>query len=84
MPTIGRTTFRLDDDLLNEAKLEARRRGETLTSLMEQGLRLVLANRRKPTRQRRRLPVSSATGGVRPGVDISNTADLLDRLDGLK
>jgi hypothetical protein len=84
MAPIGRTTFRLDADLLTEAKLEARRRGQTLTSLMEQGLRLVLANRRKPTRARRRLPVSSAIGGVRPGVDISNSADLLDRLDGLK
>jgi hypothetical protein len=84
MPTTRCTTVRLDDALLHEAKLEARRRGETLTSLMQQGLRLVLANRRKPTRSRRRLPVSSASGGVRPDVDISNTSDLLDRLDGLK
>lgn len=80
-----RTTVRLDDGLLTKAKQEARRRGETLTALIERGLRLAMARGRQPVKPSRRpLPVSSATGGVRPGVDISNSADLLDRLDGLK
>lgn len=38
-----RTTVRLDDRLLEAAKREAARRGETLTALIERGLRLVLA-----------------------------------------
>lgn len=80
-----RTTVRLDEGLLIKAKQEAHRRGETLTALIERGLRLALARARTPAKASRRpLPVSTATGGVRPGVDISNSADLLDRLDGLK
>ncbi len=79
-----RTTVRLDEGLLIKAKQEARRRGETLTSLMERGLRLAMARGRGPaTAPTRRLPVSKAAGGTLPGVDIDNSADLLDRLDGL-
>lgn len=79
-----RTTVRLDDNLLMQAKREAKRRGETLTGLLERGVRLAIASKPRAKSQRFRLPVSKATGGVRPGVDISRTADLLDRLDGLK
>ena len=45
-----RTTVRLDDALLEQAKREAARRGETVTALIERGLRLVLArpDRRPP------------------------------------
>jgi len=79
-----RTTVRLDDALLIRAKQEARRRGETLTSLMERGLRLAIAGGRRPKQPSRRpLPVSKATGGVRPGINLDNTAELLDKLDGL-
>lgn len=85
MATTQRTTVRLDEGLLNEAKREARRRGETLTSLVEKGLRHEIARRRSsPRRTHRPMPVSKATGGVLPGVDLSNSADLLDRLDGFK
>lgn len=38
-----RTTLNLDDALAQAAKEEAARRGETLTSLLEEGLRKVLA-----------------------------------------
>ncbi len=38
-----RTTLNLDDRLAAAAKQEAARRGETLTSLLEEGLRTVLA-----------------------------------------
>ena len=79
-----RTTVRLDDTLLTKAKQEARRRGETLTSLIERGLRLAIAGgHRLKGPSRRPLPVSKATGGVLPGINLDNTAELLDRLDGL-
>ena len=78
-----RTTVRLDDALLNTVKKEAARRGETLTSLIEQGLRLVLASPiRKPQTRRVRLPVCRAGGGTLPGVDLTDSAALLDRLEG--
>jgi hypothetical protein len=77
-----RTTVRLEEGLLREAKAEAARRGETVTALIEKGLRLVLAaSRRTPRGVRVILPVSSATGGTRPGVDLDDSDALLDRLD---
>jgi len=78
-----RTTVRLDDGLLDQAKKAARERGETLTSLIEQGLRLVLARPLKRTPRRRvQLPVCTAGGGPLPGVDLDDTSGLLDRMDG--
>jgi hypothetical protein len=78
-----RTTVRLDESLLERARQEAAVRGTTLTSLIEQGLRLVL--RRPPTNRERAfvsLPVSGARGGVLPGIDLNDSAALLDRMEG--
>ena len=78
-----RTTVRLDEGLLRDAKAEALRRGETVTALIERGLRLVLAaGRRRPHRARITIPVSRATGGTHPGVDLNDSSAVLDRLDG--
>jgi hypothetical protein len=78
-----RTTVRLDDALLERAREEADRRGVTLTSLIEQGLRLVL---RRPLKKSERpalvLPECRAGGGTLPGVDLDDSADLLDRMEG--
>jgi hypothetical protein len=80
-----RTTVRLSDELLARTKQEARRRGETLTSLLERGLRLAVSGSHKRRRaQRVRLPTSKATGGALPGVNLDKTSGLLDRLDGLE
>ena len=78
-----RTTVRLDEALLERAKREAARRGETLTALIERGLRLVLASP-QARRERRyvRLPVSKAGGGTLPGVDLDDSAALLDIVEG--
>jgi len=75
-----RTTVRLDDRLLEQAKREARRRGDTLTALITEGLRLVLAGSTPGTSQRPlrvQLPVCRVGGGVRPGIDLDNSADVL-------
>lgn len=78
-----RTTVRLDDGLLDQARKEAARRGTTLTSLMEEGLRLVLARPAQgPERRRVHLPVGRETGGTLPGIDLDDSADLLDRMEG--
>jgi hypothetical protein len=64
-----RTTVRLPEDLLKRAKRKAAQEGRTLTSLIEDGLRIVVAEsvtRGKPRRVSP--PVSKATGGLRPGV----------------
>jgi len=73
-----RTTVRLDAALLDQAKREAGRRRVTLSALMEQGLRLILAqSRTKSHRKRVILPVSRARGGVLPGVDLNDGSALL-------
>lgn len=78
-----RTTVRLDDALLERAKREADRRGQTLTSLIERGLRLVLANPEKRRRGSRvEIPVSREGGGTLPGVDLDDSAALLDVIEG--
>ena len=80
-----RTTVRLGESLLTKAKQEARRRGETLTSLMERGLRLAISGSHTRARPARvKLPVSKATGGVRPGIDLDDTSALLDHLDDIR
>jgi len=65
-----RTTVRLPDALMDQAKREAQRRGKTVTALIEQGLRLVLAQPEPNARKRITLPVSTAKGGLLPGVDL--------------
>ncbi|MCL6546397.1 MAG: hypothetical protein K6T61_14320 [Bryobacteraceae bacterium] len=74
--------MRLNDALLRAAKREAAGRGLTLRALIEQGLRLVLAQSRRSRRRRVTLPVCRAGGGLLPGVDLNNGAALLDILEG--
>ena len=77
-----RTTVRLDDDLLRQAKALAARTGRTLTAVIEDGLREALGRHR---RRQERPPVALPTfrgKGLRPGVDVDDTAGLLDILDG--
>ena len=76
-----RTTIRLADELLDQARQEAARQGRTLTSLVEEGLRVVLAPRSHKQEEKRVFPVSSARGGPLPGVDINRSAELADLLE---
>lgn len=78
-----RTTVRLEPGLLRAAKKKAAEDGRTLTSLIEEGLRSLLRPKQpeKKSRAKFSLPVSKATGGVRPGVDLTRTSELLELLD---
>ncbi|MBI5282412.1 MAG: DUF2191 domain-containing protein [Candidatus Solibacter usitatus] len=76
-----RTTVRLPPAIMERARREAARRGTTFTALIEQGLQLALAAP-PPQSRRVRLPISRARGGTLPGVDLDNTAALLDIMDG--
>lgn len=71
-----RTTIRLNDDLLKRAKKRAANEGRTLTSLVEDALVLILSKARSSRRKRIELPVSKATGGVLPGIDLNRSSDL--------
>jgi len=74
-----RTTVRLNESLLTAAKEEARRRGTTLTALIEDGLRLALCPPPPPAK-RITLPVSKEGGGAFPGIDLDRTSALEDDL----
>jgi hypothetical protein len=76
-----RTTVRLRDDLLRRAKRRAAEEQRTLTSIVEEGVSLVLARPVGPRRRRVDLPVSRATGGVLPGVDLNRSSDLETTMD---
>jgi hypothetical protein len=77
-----RTTVRLPEDLVRRAKRKAAAEGRTLTSLIEDGLRLVVGENRKPQkRPRAPIPVSKATGGLMPGIDISDSAAIQEMED---
>ena len=79
-----RTTVRLPEDLLNSAKRKAAAEGRTLTSLIEDGLRLIVAEHKKRTKGKRILPrISKATGGPMPGIELTDLSTLqeIDDLD---
>ncbi|MGH6672788.1 MAG: hypothetical protein ACRECV_12560 [Xanthobacteraceae bacterium] len=79
---IERTTVRLPKQLLDRAKRKALAERRTLTSLIEEGLRLVVHQKRElPRTDRGPLPVSTATGGPLPGIDISDSAALQEAED---
>ena len=72
-----RTTVRLPDDLIKRAKRKAAAEGRTLTSLIEDGLRLVVAENRKAAKGKRVLPpISKASGGPMPGIDLTDLSAL--------
>ncbi len=77
-----RTTVRLPDDLVRRAKRKAVAEGRSLTALIEDGLRRVLSERPLSGRAGRVLPpVSSATGGLMPGIDLDGSAALQEMDD---
>ena len=77
-----RTTIRLDESLLNEAKKYAAESGRTLTAVIEDALREALA-RRKPTVKRRKVRLPTFPGGrLQPGADLDDTSALLDLMEG--
>jgi hypothetical protein len=72
-----RTTVRLPDDLIRRAKRKAAAEGRSLTALIEDGLRRVVNERAPDNKSDRTLPpVSAATGGLMPGIDLNQASDL--------
>lgn len=81
-----RTTVRLPDDLMREAKRRAVETGRTLTDFIADALRAALAREESTAavRERLRLP-TYGSGGTLPGVDLDDAAsltDLMERSDG--
>jgi len=76
-----RTTIRIDDRLLTEAKKLGAETNRTLTAVIQDALREVLSRRRAADR-RERVRLTTGDGkGLQPGVDLSDAAALLDLMD---
>lgn len=76
-----RTTIRIDEQLLNQAKMLALRSGKTLTAVIEDALRESISRQASSTP---RAPVHLVTfkgNGLCPGVDLDDSAALLDRME---
>ncbi len=74
-----RTTIRLDDALLREAKARAARAGRSLNEFIESAVRSALLRERSP-RESVPLPVF-AGGTLRPDVSLDSSAKLLDLME---
>lgn len=76
-----RTTVRLPKELLDCARRKAAADGRTLTSLIEDGLRLIVNENRGGTKKKRSLPrISKAGGGLMPGIELT-APSVLQELD---
>jgi hypothetical protein len=77
-----RTTIRLDDQLLTEAKRLALESGRTLTAVIEDAVREVVARRKKTPKTKKTRLITDGGRGLRPGVCLDNNAALLDIMEG--
>ena len=76
-----RTTIRLDDDLLVEVKQIAARSDKTLTSVIEDALREMLARQRQAIERTQVRLTTVSGGGLQPGVDLDDSAALLSLME---
>ena len=77
-----RTTVRLDEALMREAKRYATEHDKTLTKIIEEALREKLA-RKQPEPQIAELRTFDG-GGLQPGVNLDDNAATRDLMDGLR
>ena len=73
-----RTTINLPDDLLARLKKLAAESGTTMTAIIHDALRDALARRRRLPAARRVELTTFGSGGPQPGVDLDDSAALLD------
>jgi len=79
-----RTTLILPDDLYRELKRVAAATDRTMTAFVEEALRAALARQHStPAKDAKRYRVgATGVGGLQPGVDPTDTAALLDVMEG--
>ena len=76
-----RTTIRIDDALLRDAKQLAARTGKSLTAVIEDALRESLAHQQRGGVREPVHLITVGGHGLRPGVDLDDSANLLDLMD---
>ncbi len=77
-----RTTININDNLLAMLKRRAAESNRTLTAVIEDALRLALQEKSATEASRKPKIPTSGSGGLLPGVDLNDTASLLDHMEG--
>lgn len=77
-----RTTIKIDDRLLAEAKARAATTGRTLNAVVEDALREALSRRGRDGGGRRVELPTFPGGRLVPGVDLDDSAALLEQMEG--
>ncbi len=77
-----RTTVRIEERLLREAKAVAASERRTLTAVIDDALRQFLSRRAASRVARRKIEVFTfGEGGLRPGVDLDDAAALIESME---
>lgn len=76
-----RTTLNIRDDLYRDVKIRAAERGDTVTSLVEEALEKLLADREAAPRKPFVLRPLGRTGAPLAGIDMHNNAAVRDFMD---
>lgn len=77
-----RTTIRIDDNLLNDAKKIAVSSKTTLSALIETALKEMLFRRQQKGAKTRIQLVTFKGRGLKHGVDLDDSASLVDLMEG--
>lgn len=73
-----RITIQLDDELLAAVKQFATQSGKTMTAVIEDALRALLARQRMIVEKRPPVNLTTVSGhGLQPGVDLDDSAAML-------
>ena len=76
-----KTTFNIDDALMQQLRIEAARRGVTMTQIVESGIRHMIANgdgKQEAAKELKPLPTWNSGGML---VDVSNREELFRIFD---
>ena len=73
-----KTTIDIADPLLQEARKIAAREGMTLRALVEQGLRQVVTQKKKPQKRFKLRDASFGRGGLRPELKDASWQEIVD------
>jgi hypothetical protein len=77
-----RTTLTLDEDVAAKLKAESRRAGRPFREIVNETLRRGLASRPATARRRAFRVTARDLGGLRPGLNLDNIAELLEQIEG--
>jgi hypothetical protein len=77
-----RTTLSIEDGLLEEAKIRARKEKTTVGAVVNEALRVGLLGMGKQSSTAAFQPLKTFRGdGVRPGIDLRNSSELLKEME---